>query len=120
MACIGTTLHLSYQGDFPVLVLFSETDTRISRKNKIRNTIIKQKINTLWSLLDDINTSKAELNTICHFLALLGAHHILHVSRIRVNNNFRVDPDLEAKNFNLHPHLQLQLFPLMYFLQILT
>ena len=26
-----------------------------------------------------------ELNPICHLLALLGAHHILHVSRIRVN-----------------------------------
>jgi hypothetical protein len=26
----------------------------------------------------------AELNPICHFLALLGAHHILHVSRLRV------------------------------------
>ena len=26
----------------------------------------------------------AELNPICHFLALLGAHHILHFSRIRV------------------------------------
>jgi len=26
----------------------------------------------------------AELNTICHLLALLGAHLILHVSRIRV------------------------------------
>jgi hypothetical protein len=24
------------------------------------------------------------LNAICHLLALLGAHHILHVSRIRV------------------------------------
>jgi hypothetical protein len=27
---------------------------------------------------------KAALNPICHLLALLGAHHILHVSRIRV------------------------------------
>ena len=27
----------------------------------------------------------AELNPICPLLALLGAHHILHVSRIRVN-----------------------------------
>jgi len=27
----------------------------------------------------------AELNPICHLLALLGARHILHVSRIRVN-----------------------------------
>ena len=25
-----------------------------------------------------------ELNPICHLLALLGAHHILHVSMIRV------------------------------------
>ena len=27
----------------------------------------------------------AELNPICHLLALLGTHHILHVHRIRVN-----------------------------------
>jgi hypothetical protein len=32
-----------------------------------------------------INLLKAELNPICHLLTLLGAHHILHVSRIRVN-----------------------------------
>jgi hypothetical protein len=31
-----------------------------------------------------INTLNAELNPICHLLALLGAHHILHISRIRV------------------------------------
>jgi len=31
-----------------------------------------------------INHLKAELNPICHLLALLGAHHILRVSRIRV------------------------------------
>jgi hypothetical protein len=30
----------------------------------------------------------AKLNPICHLLALLGAHHILHVSRIRVNCSF--------------------------------
>jgi hypothetical protein len=34
-----------------------------------------------------INHSNAELNPICHLLALLGAHHILHVSRIRVKAN---------------------------------
>jgi hypothetical protein len=27
----------------------------------------------------------AELNPICHLLTLLGAHHILHISRVRVN-----------------------------------
>jgi len=32
------------------------------------------------------NPLNAELNPICHLLALLGAHHILHVSRIRVNH----------------------------------
>ena len=31
-----------------------------------------------------INPLNAELKPICHLLALLGAHHILHVSRIRV------------------------------------
>jgi hypothetical protein len=32
-----------------------------------------------------INPLNAKLNPICHLLALLGAHLILHVSRIRVN-----------------------------------
>jgi len=32
-----------------------------------------------------LNPLNTELNPICHFLALLGAHHILHVSRIKVN-----------------------------------
>ena len=32
-----------------------------------------------------INPLNAELNPISHLLALLGAHHILHVSRLRVN-----------------------------------
>jgi len=31
------------------------------------------------------NPLNAELNPICHLLALLGDHHILHISRIRVN-----------------------------------
>jgi hypothetical protein len=31
------------------------------------------------------NPLNPELNPICHLLALLGVHHFLHVSRIRVN-----------------------------------
>jgi len=31
-----------------------------------------------------VNPLKPELNPICYLLALLGAHHFLHVSRIRV------------------------------------
>ena len=30
------------------------------------------------------NPFNAELNSICHLLALLGAHHIIHVSGVRV------------------------------------
>jgi len=36
-----------------------------------------------------INPLNAELNPICHLLALLGAHHILHISRIRVKRYTR-------------------------------
>jgi hypothetical protein len=36
-----------------------------------------------------INPLNAKVNPICHLLALLGAHHILHVSRIRVNTHAR-------------------------------
>jgi hypothetical protein len=37
---------------------------------------------------------KAELNPICHFLALLGAHHILHVSRIRVKSEKKLTQNI--------------------------
>jgi hypothetical protein len=33
-----------------------------------------------------INPLNAELNPICHLLALVGAHPIFHVSRIKVNS----------------------------------
>jgi hypothetical protein len=35
-----------------------------------------------FSILTLLN---AEFNPICHLLALLGTHHILHVGRIRAN-----------------------------------
>ena len=38
-----------------------------------------------FSPLNPLNT---ELNPICHLLALLEPHHILHVSRIRVTSHF--------------------------------
>ena len=44
--------------------------------------------NMLFCLLSDeiVNPLNAELNPICYLLALLGAHHFLHVSRIRVKS----------------------------------
>ena len=37
---------------------------------------------------DEVTPLNAELNPICHLLALLGAHHIVHVGTIRVNSHF--------------------------------
>jgi len=42
----------------------------------LRNSLLKHLIIPL----------KPELNPICYLLALLGAHHFLHVSRIRVKS----------------------------------
>jgi len=35
-------------------------------------------------MLFPLNPLNPELNPICYLLALLGAHHFLHVSRIRI------------------------------------
>jgi len=42
-------------------------------------------------VLSQFNPLNAELNPICHLLALLGAHPILHISKIRVKEG-RVPP----------------------------
>jgi hypothetical protein len=44
-----------------------------------------------------INPLNAELNPICHLLALLGARHIFHVSGLRVKKGKR---SLEAREIN--------------------
>ena len=44
---------------------------------------LDQVINLSYYLVNPLN---AELNPICYLLALLGAHHFLHVSRIRVES----------------------------------
>jgi hypothetical protein len=43
-----------------------------------------------WTVnISIFNTLNAKWNPICHLLALLGAHPILHISRIRVKDNVR-------------------------------
>jgi hypothetical protein len=49
------------------------------KTNEELDKLIKHK-----NIINYINPFNAKLNPICHLLALLGAHHILHVSRIRV------------------------------------
>jgi len=38
--------------------------------------------------MDTFNCLNAELNPICHFLALVVAHLILHISEVRINKNY--------------------------------
>jgi len=56
-------------------------------KHKLKNTPV-------------FNPLNAELNPVCHLLALIEAHHILHVSRIRVNY-VEARPDLPTREKNL-------------------
>jgi hypothetical protein len=64
-----------------------EEEDQISLKHPYlpnkRYGVISRK--TLTVTTHSFNPLNAELNPICHLLALLGANHILHFSRIRVN-----------------------------------
>jgi len=60
----------------------SRYSTIVSYSSKCAVTLTSQNIVT--SLV--FNPLNAELNPICYLLALLGAHHFLHVSRIRVKS----------------------------------
>ena len=42
----------------------------------------------LMKYFKHFNPLNAELNPICHLLGLLGAHHILHISGIRIKNQY--------------------------------
>ena len=50
------------------------------------NSVFACVINSVFACV--INPLNAELNPIRHLLALVGGRHIVHVSRIRVNNVF--------------------------------
>jgi len=51
---------------------------------ELSDSFIRVKRSTTPLGMLDLNSSNVQLNPIYHLLALLGAHHILHVSRIRV------------------------------------
>jgi len=61
----------------------SHTDCTVIEPGPL-NWNLKTKHLSYVMALHFINPLNAELNPICHLLALLGAHHILHISRIRV------------------------------------
>ena len=53
-------------------------------EGKLSNGLAVEVMRFLNRMFNPLNT---ELNPICHLLALLGAHHILHVSRIRAEDS---------------------------------
>ena len=56
---------------------------RLRGQHRTKIGLRQQGIGIIW-LTVWINPLRPELNPICYLLALLGAHHFLHVSRIRV------------------------------------
>ena len=53
----------------------------------VDNILLTTRTNqSLLNPFQKIKTSNAKLNPNRHLLALFGAHHILHISRIRVNS----------------------------------
>jgi len=54
------------------------------RRGPSLNRFTPKYLSKFFFLSSYINALNAQLNPICHLLALLGAHHILHISRIRV------------------------------------
>ena len=72
-------------------------------------------------LVSDFNPLNAELNPICYLLALLGAYHFLHVSRIRVNltRSFSTDHKikqhtLESQNTTIYIYIHIYIYIYIY------
>ena len=64
----------------------ADNNNNNNNNNNNCNVVPVHAMTTCWSAVTAsiiVNTLNAKLNPICHLLTLLGAHHILHVSRIR-------------------------------------
>ena len=67
-------------------------NTRCNDKERLRMPSTRKELYTEYDSSSslktvDINSLNTELNVISHLLTLLGAHHILHISRIRVKGS---------------------------------
>jgi hypothetical protein len=62
------------------------TNTTVCASNNLHG--VTEQMETIPSSVSSVfylNPLNAELNPVCHLLALLGARHIFHVSELRVN-----------------------------------
>ena len=68
--------------------------------NMVRSNIRIRACNYLSTVFSPLN---AELNPICHLPALLGTHHILHVSGLRVNGISEDKGTVQSTSKSLYP-----------------
>jgi hypothetical protein len=86
----GSDIELNEPQEFTIKLLSSARDSIdavISYVGSSTNRELQayyEHLSTVREIL--INPLNAELNPTCHLLALLGAHSILHISRIRVKH----------------------------------
>jgi len=69
-----------------LLTQMSDVDAWVPLPNESKSFVISTEAKYRFDFIV-FNPLNAELNPTYHFLALLGAHHILHVSRIRVKHD---------------------------------
>jgi len=86
-------LHFVFVGEFKSIKLGTERAVDViffkreyNRKCRTGFVVHRSNVSTFEGVYC-INPINPELNPICHFLALLGAHHILHVGRIKINES---------------------------------
>jgi hypothetical protein len=72
--------------EFCVPRIFIYSFTRASHCSVAQVTLIHNSLSCFFNIW--VNPLNGELNPICHLLALSGAHHILHVSWVRVKGHF--------------------------------
>ena len=76
---------LSWISDLTLTCLkFDVPDTEFDVEREVMKVDRSCHVSILYLSVALINPLNPKLNPICYMLALLGAHHFLHVSRIRV------------------------------------
>ena len=80
--CHFNLLHIQTLGEF-ILIFYEDKHIVWSVKKLCIHNCWK-----IWVLVGAVsfNPLNVELNPVCHLLALLGVHHFLHISRIRVKS----------------------------------
>ena len=84
--------NLSYFYHIRIIAFNTTGNFRIETEHKLREFHISHQMTTLQGVpgvkvtTSGFNPLNPELNPICYLLALLGAHHFLHVSKIRVKS----------------------------------